>query len=176
MAGAVTFRPTAQDYLSVARGNFLRSLTRGRFRVRLAIGLCGSIVIGAAAGLLETGTVHIGWIVFAAGVLAGWLILVLGGTYLMIPRRSQRLFRQHRSLDHDFTISWDERGMTQSWEQGSMRTPWTDYHGWFERADLFAFGLTEQLYHFVPKRGLAPEQAADLRAAATAIAGQVPRA
>ena len=101
--------------------------------------------------------------------MAVWLVVLLTLLYMQIPRRAGRLFSQQRSLTHEFTTTWDIEGLTQRWQNGTSTVPWADYHDWFENREVMAFGLNEQLYHFVPTSALSPDQRLDLRALAESI-------
>lgn len=170
MAGQITFTPKVGDYVAVARGSFRHSLKRSRFRRRLALALLIAALLGAGISWLEQGQVSLTWVAAAIVAMALWLGVLLMTMYLLIPRRSARLFRQQRSLAGTFSISWSDGGLTQSWENGQSDQPWSDYHDKFETDDVFAFGLNEVLYHFAPKRVMTNDQAADLRAASATIA------
>lgn len=126
--------------------------------------------LGAGVGLIERQAILIDRIGFGVAAMALWLAVVLAITYLLIPRRAGRLFRQQRTLAHDFTLAWDSTGLHQAWDGGTNHTPWQDYHDWFEDARIIAFGLNEQLYHFAPKRALTAAQADGLRTLAGRIA------
>lgn len=171
MAGEIVFRPTLADYVAVARTMFWRGLARRRFLIRIVIVL----LIGAAAGpvfvWITDGTVDVRATGFAVAAMIGWLVLVLGLSFLLVPRRAGRLFRQQRTLDQDFRVTWDEAGYTQQWEHGAVLTRWADYHDWFENDRILAFGINEQLFHFAPKRVMTAEQIADLRTMAMRIGG-----
>lgn len=170
MTRTITFRPEAGDTVAVARGSFLHSMKRPKFYWRMLLIILVAVGTGSAIILALGGPVTINALAFLVGIAICWLTVALVAIYLLIPFRSKRLFRQQRSLAHDFTLEWDEDGLAQRWAGGAQRTRWTEYHDWFEDDRVICFGLNEQLYHFAPKRVLAAEQCADLRALAAMIA------
>lgn len=95
--------------------------------------------------------------------------ILLASCYLLLPRQTRRLFRQQRTLDHDFECAWDDKGFHQRWPGGTVTTTWPEYHLWFESKAVIAFGLNEQLYHFIPKRVLDEAALSDIRHYARAI-------
>ncbi|SFN97507.1 YcxB family protein [Sphingomonas sp. OK281] len=169
MADRFAFTPIADDYIAVARGSFLRSLKRRRFIVRMVIILLIGAAAGAAIGLLDTGSVRTGDVLFGVCIALIWLAVILAIAFVFIPRRARRLFRQQRALDREFSFAWtDERVVFRS-DTSMSDMPWSDYHDWFETKAIFAFGLNEQLFHFAPKRAMSAAAIDDLRRTAQVV-------
>ncbi len=169
MAGQFAFTPIADDYIAVARGSFLRSLTRRRFLVRMGILLLIGAAAGAAMDFLDTGSVSIGVVLLGGGMVLCWLAVILTVAFVFTPRRARRLFRQQRALDREFSFAWtDERVVFRS-DTSMSDMPWSDYHDWFETEAVFAFGLNEQLFHFAPKRAMSAAAIDDLRRTAQVV-------
>jgi len=164
LAGEITFTPVAADHVAVARGSFRLAMRRRRFLVRIAAILVIGAGVGWFLGTLDRPADRWWWFLFGTAAAAGWLCVILLGTYLLIPRRATRLFRQHRTLDQPFRFVWDETGVTFGSPSGSSNLQWDQYHSWFENDRLFAFGLNEQPFHWAPKSAMTDAQAADLRA------------
>lgn len=137
----------------------------------MLVALVLATAIGFGVGMVETGELRWESTALACAMMLCWLLVILAGCWLLIPRRSGRLFAQQRSLQHDFTVEWDTQGVTQRWTAGTIHTPWTEFNGWFETERIVAFGLNDQLYNFVPKRALNGRALDDLRLCAGAIAG-----
>lgn len=169
MADGFEFKPIVEDYIAVAQGSFIRGLRRRRFIVRAAcIALIGGIV-GAGIGILGRGIVTITEVLFGISAAILWLATLLIGIFALMPRRSRRLFRQQRALDRVFSLTWTDERLAFKSDTSMSDMSWSDYHGWFETKDVFAFGLNEQLYHFAPKRAMSVAMIDDLRRTAQII-------
>ena len=153
----------AADAVAVSRGSFLRSLGRRRFHVRLLVIAAVGAVGGAIFDWLVGRPIMMHDIIVGAVWALGWIGLLLVLLYLLIPRRSRRMFRQQRSLDREFTFTWTDTGIVFDSENSRSELLWEEYHDWFETSAVFGFGLNERLYHWVPVRTLDPAQIADLR-------------
>lgn len=171
MSGCVTFRPLGEDHVAVARGSFWHPLKRRRFHVRLLILTAFGAMLGAAIDWLDGAEAIFAWLVFGASAALLWIVMVLTGVYLLIPRRAGRLARQQRSLDQSFSIRWTDDELETVSENSRSRVPWRDYHLWFETPSIFAFGLNEKLFHMAPKRVMSTAEIDDLRRTCTAAMG-----
>lgn len=169
MADSFAFRPTAEDFIAVARGSFLHGLRRRRFIVRAAIVALIGGAVGAVIGIADLGTVTILHTLYGVGAAMLWFATIVLGTFALIPRRARRLFRQQRSLDRTFSLTWTDQRLTFKSDTSTSDMPWSDYHDWFETKDIFAFGLNERMYHFAPKRAMSAAMIEDLRRTAQAI-------
>jgi hypothetical protein len=169
MAGQVSFTPEMADYIAASRAAWSRSMRQRPFFVRLAV---ISLVVAMAGFAFGWSDGTLGDAVAAAGIAVGavllWLFLVCGLTWLLIPRRAGRLFRQQKTLNQENIFSWNDEGLSYRTPKGHSDLTWDDLHGWFERPAVFLFLLNDRLHHFVPKRALTQEQTDDLRHAAAA--------
>lgn len=174
MTGNVSFRPTEQDFATVGQGSFRRSLGRRRFRIRMAI----TALIGFAAGLtlswVNTDNLILTYGLAGALLALLWLGLIIGGSYLLIPRRSRRLFRQQRSAGDVLHWTWTDSAIALESDRGRTMMLWSEYYDWYENRSSFGFGLNDRLYHFIPKRCLDAGQIADIRACAEASCRRAP--
>jgi hypothetical protein len=164
MAGQARFRPDATDYVAATRAAWLDSLWSRRFAVRIALIVAIATAVGTVifAQDADFGTMVSAIAVIGAGVLA-WLAAVLGLSFLLIPRRSRKLFQQQRTLARDFDVEWTDQHLAFQSDISSSTIAWPDYYKWREGRDTFLFYLNERLNHFLPKRALTPEQIIDLR-------------
>ena len=163
MSGTVSFVPAAADAVAVSRGSSVLGLKRRRFHVRLAI----LVIVGVAAGIffdwLADQPVTLRDALTGGLAALAWMGVLVVLLYLLLPRRSRRHFRQQRSLDQPFTFRWNSDGIVFSSASSHSELAWTQYHDWFETRAVFAFGLSEQLYHWVPKRVMDDVEIEDLR-------------
>ncbi|MGU3389414.1 YcxB family protein [Sphingomonas sp. M1A8_2b] len=169
MADGFVFKPTVEDYIAVSRGSFLRALRRRQFKLWV---ICVPLVagmVGVAIDIGDSGRVSIPAFLYGVGAGILWLTAVWTAIFALAPRRARRLFHQQRSLDRTFSLAWTDERLTFKSDTSMSDMPWSDYHGWFETRDIFAFGLNEQMYHFAPKRAMSTAMIDDLRRAAQAI-------
>ncbi len=169
MADGFEFKPAVEDYIAVSRGSFLRSLRRRKCMVGAT---CIALVAGPAGvaiGIGDSTTLSITAFLYGVGAGILWIIAVWIAIFAMAPRRARRLFHQQRSLDRTFSLAWTDERLTFTSDTSTSNMPWSDYHGWFETKDIFAFGLNAQLYHFAPKRAMSVAMIDDLRQTAQAI-------
>ncbi len=97
------------------------------------------------------------------GTLTGWLVMML-----LLPFKSRRTFRMQRSLHGDIEIGWNTEGLKASTGMGQSIMKWTDYVRWRENAAVILLYHSDNLFQFIPKRVLSPQQDTSLRQAATA--------
>ena len=169
MAGHIRFRPEAADYVAATRTGWLKSLRSRPFAIRMAVFIAIIIVVAiaitwSAADFRAT----LFAIAFIGGVFFTWLAACLGLSFLLIPRRSRRLFEQQRTLHREFDVEWTDDHLVYRSDTSTTTIAWPDYYRWLEGRGIFLFYLNEQLYHFVPKRALTAEQLTDPRNIASA--------
>ncbi|MGH6612891.1 YcxB family protein [Sphingomonas sp.] len=164
MPGETSFRPDVDDYIGAARVWYMHALRKRRFSVRLSI-ITALVAFGGV--LITWDEPDLGYrLLFVLGMMAGFLALMtvlMLISYALLPRRATRLFRQQRTLENDFTVRWDGTGTDTRSDVGTSKIAWVDYHAWAEGPAAFILFLNDQLYHFIPKRVLSPEQLIDLR-------------
>lgn len=104
--------------------------------------------------------------VVVGGMVLGFLLLMtalMGLSYLLQPFSARRLFRQQRTLDREFIVSWDDAGVSYVTDSANSHTPWHEYYGWYDGADVLLLMLNDRLFQFLPHRVLTAEQLMDLR-------------
>ena len=104
----------------------------------------------------------------AFGALAGLLLLggILALRYAMLPGQALRAFRQNKTIHAPYTYAWTDEGISWESEAANARVAWRDLYRWGEGRSAFLFAVSERGVHYVPRRALSDEQAADLRATA----------
>ena len=162
--GEISFRPTSDDYVSANRAWFWRAVRKPRFAVTLAVGAAAMVIVGLFITQDEPNpTVSA---VFAGGMVLAFLLvmaILTGLSYLFQPIAARRLFRQHRTLDRDYVVTWDDAGTRFTAVDAHSNTAWHDYHGWYDGRDVLLLMLNERLFQFIPHRVLTADQLADLR-------------
>lgn len=86
-------------------------------------------------------------------------ILLLVG-YLKVARVARRDFREHKVMQGEFRVDWDDQAITIEHPSGKGVLPWTVFHGWLEAQDMLLLYQTRRLFNFLPKRAL-PEGAVE---------------
>jgi hypothetical protein len=165
VAGEVTCRPNEADYVAAQQDHLLRWIWSRRAIGSLAAGAAAAATMLAVIGLLSGDAAPAVVVAAGAGLLFGpLLILVLWGvSYALLPRRARRLYHQHRALQKEVSYGWSEAGLRYKSANGSGKTAWEDFHRWSEGRHAFLFYLTDNLFHFVPRRQLSEAEVADLR-------------
>lgn len=174
MPGEVRFTPTQNDYVAAPRLHYRKQVLARKFWGRLTLVTFG-IAIASALALSIFGVEFLEVVPIALfGATGGGigLLIIVVGNYLLLPRRSRRLFRQQRSLHRETTFAWDAISGCWSSDNGNSRTKWSDYHAWAEGSATILLYLNDQLFQFLPLRVFAQDQLEDLRA--TLCAAGVP--
>jgi hypothetical protein len=170
MAGRVTFNLSADDYLAANRDWFAKTVRQPRTLVRIAILVvfcaCAGLVINwlERGGALEAVVSGGG---FALLGLVTALLCYLAG-YLALPLRTRRIYRQQKNLGEQWSYSWSDEGLEFTSPTSTSRIAWPDMWRWSMGPRAFLFLVNEQGFFPVPFRVLSDEQAADLRALASA--------
>ncbi|ETI63317.1 hypothetical protein C100_13420 [Sphingobium sp. C100] len=164
MVGQTSFQPTAADFVTASRANFLRQLRSRRFVVRLmaASGIAWLLMTALMLFLgEELGDALVGGLYSSLMALAG-ILLFLGVTLLLIPRRVARLFRQSKAQQVEMTVQWSDDACFWQSSNGQQRHEWSSYHRWSVSPKCYCLYLNEKLYQFVPRRALTANQDQDL--------------
>lgn len=169
MPGETSFRPDVDDYIGAARVWYMHALQARRFAVRASIMLAlvtvgGALIVWDEPDLMYRALFVLGM----TGGFIGLITILMLISYALLPRRATRLFHQQRILARDFAFRWNDVDTVSSSTSGTSTIPWGDYHDWAEGRATFLFFFNDQLYQFVPKRVLTPEQLIDLRTSAQA--------
>ena len=125
------------------------------FGVVFAVVMVAGAVVAAKAGDK--------WVFyFFLMVLAGSAIGGLAGHYLWLPWQARRVFRQQKSLQRPFEISWDDKGIYARDDHGEYKHFWADFMRWNEDSRLFVLSLSEVMFLMVPKRAFSDERLLNL--------------
>ena len=166
MAGSISFRPTQDDYVAAQRDWFVGSMKRWQ---KLLLVPVIAVVGGAGAGLVTLSFESVSGAVELAIIVAITLVFTVPlcwlANYLLLPWRARRLFRQDKTLDREFQVSWSEQNVTYRWDGGSSNLAWSDLHRWHEGSRTILLMLNERLYHFLPRRAFGSADVEDLVAA-----------
>lgn len=125
----------------------------GRSSQRARAALC---VAGIALVLLSALT-HYTLIGF--GGVVGGLIGYIAVLYLLIPFKARKHYRQYRALREKISMTLTEQGIAFRSEAGESRLHWNDIHQWKNGNGLFLLYVTSNMFHMVPSRALADENA-----------------
>jgi hypothetical protein len=176
MAGEVTYQPTEADYVGAHRDWFINVIWSRRGLATIRTAALATAATLAVIGYLIGDSRPAVAVAFASGLLLGAFLILLcwGLSYALMPRRAGRLFRQHRALQKNVSYGWSDTGLTYRGANGSGQIAWEDMHRQAAGKHSFLFYLTENLFHFVPRRALSDSEAKDLEA--TAAASDAPRA
>lgn len=165
MAGEVTFQMTEADYVGANRAMFRCSVRRRRTMwIWLSI-FAALVVLGALLGFGERDRASQIGVTFGFacwGLVALPLICTL--SYLLLPQRAQKLFRQHKAFHTPISFSWNDEGLHQASKSGAVLTVWSDLHGWFKSRKFYLLYVTDTLYFILPSRFLSDAKREDLEA------------
>jgi hypothetical protein len=174
MPGTMTMERNEADLLATHRDWFWANLRRGWER-RL-LGYLGVIGLLIALGWALNRWVFdgLGWPLYGA---AGGVVIAVPVCWtlywLLLPKRTRRLFRQQRLADPRFTWRWSEAGLETEGANGNSRHAWDELHRWHPGKRSLMFFLHDAFVLYIPRHRLTPEQDAELQALAEAA--RVPR-
>lgn len=171
MAGEITFTASERDYADANLDWYLANLRRGRPWIALVLLALFSAAVGAGVTWLDGNREEIG--ATATGfALLGLVVasLVYLATYLALPRRARRLYRQQKTLHHPWTFGWTEAGLSIDTVNGRSLHPWPDFHRWLVGRRTILLFLNDQLFFFLPRRLLDDSAVEELRSLAAAAA------
>ncbi|WP_294320186.1 YcxB family protein [uncultured Sphingomonas sp.] len=159
----VTFTPCPEDYVAVQRTMFARSLRSRKFIGRTA-GLLAFIGVGAMAiPFLVDGTASSALLPVPVAAM-GALAIIIGGNWLLLPRRARRLFMQQKTLHHEHRTMFDASGFRQASVRAEIALPWGELLGWHLGRDVLLLYSNDHLAYFIPVRAFGPEQLAQVEA------------
>lgn len=151
VAGKIKFRPSAADF-AFARRDIYRQCVR-TWPLLLVYSVVPAVFF--VLGLLDGGGDPARMAGYAVGY--GLIGLLLSGamiaiSWVLIPVRSRRLFRQTKLLHQEFHYSWSEAGLRFASATGSGEIPWAMLHGWVRgRANVLIYA-SPAMCHFLPLR------------------------
>jgi hypothetical protein len=168
MAGQVTFTPTEADIVAGSKDWFRRMLAQPRIKGAWYAAVLAGGLLGAAFALQAGGPPERAVKAAALGALVGLLLFggILAIRWALLPGQALRAFRQNKTIHHPYTYCWTDEGISWESEAANARVAWRDLYRWGEGRSAFLFAVSERGIHFVPRRVLSEEDAADLRATA----------
>jgi hypothetical protein len=166
VAGEVTFTLTEADYVAANRDWLRGVVLRRRTLVRYSIILAVCFLIGVlGAGLywnqpgwsdrLIGGLAMIAYIILLIGV-------IIGSSYLLMPRRAGRLFRQQTAMQKPLGIAWSEDGLIYRSANGAGTYVWSDFHRWSDARSAILIYHTDNLFYIVPHYAIDAAQRAEI--------------
>jgi hypothetical protein len=79
--------------------------------------------------------------------------------FLIVPTRAGLTYRRQKALQRPYDVGWNANGVAIDNEFSNGVTPWSDYRKWRESKGLFLLYLSDRLFHLLPKRAFANEDA-----------------
>jgi hypothetical protein len=96
----------------------------------------------------------------AGGVIGGLVGGTIGGSvvrYGYIPWKAKRVFRQQKSLQREFSLSWNADGAHVKDANGDYSSAWSDFVRWKENDRLFLLYLSDVMFYMIPKRAFSSQ-------------------
>lgn len=78
---------------------------------------------------------------------------------LWFPYKVKRSYRQHKSLQREFSFLVSDDGVFGQNEKGQVNVPWTEYLKWKENKKCFLLYLSDSMFQVIPKRFFQSEDA-----------------
>ena len=101
-----------------------------------------------------------GFLLIAGGVIGG----LIGGTiagattrYVYIPWKARRVFRQQKSLQREYSMSWNADGIQTKNKNGENSSSWSEFIRWKENENLFLLYISDIQFYMFPKRAFTNE-------------------
>lgn len=79
-------------------------------------------------------------------------VLAAYNYYLVLPKRSHRIFHQQKGLQRTYTMQWDDEKLHIEGEREHASIPWSDFLKWREDRTFFLLYSSDVLLRPVPKR------------------------
>jgi hypothetical protein len=108
-------------------------------------GIGAALMLGCAFAFAPKGNERI------LGIIAVCFAMMIIARPLLSRRRMLSLYRAQKSYSVPFTLSFDDDFLNSSAENGSIRTPWSDFIGYRENDWLFIVLETEKIMRIIPK-------------------------
>lgn len=167
MAGEVTFSASEADNIGAQRDWWRSVVFRRSTGIRYAAIAGVAFILFAGFG---------GWSLawpnnyrpYLAWGVGGALYVMLvyglcpGGGYLRLPRRAARLFRQAKMAGQQWTVSWDDEGLSYIAPNGTGRYHWVDFDHWREGRHATLCFVTDNSFIYIPHRVLNIGQREDI--------------
>lgn len=118
------------------------------------------LVLGSSLSYVVGGVL---FLIFAPASAAMWgYILFVGPAFVIllqawmhfiwIPRYVRRRFKEQKSLQRSYAISWNDEKLTVDGEDAHVGTPWSDYLKWRDSEQVFLIYHSRLLFRILPKR------------------------
>ncbi|QXT34755.1 YcxB family protein [Sphingomonas sanguinis] len=150
------------DLIAANRAYFWASLRTRRMLRSYAVG-------GFIFGLMSVG---FAWnepagakvIAFLGGVLLWtfFLGIFLSINYVLLPRRTRRIFAQQKNLHNEVALQWGDGGVSFQSEKGSSKFAWSDFIRIAENRNAIILLQSDALFNFIPKRVLSADDVASI--------------
>jgi hypothetical protein len=158
----VVFRATEKDLISAYRLNFLASMRRRRTWARFIL---GAAFFGVGSAVLLGNDIGTGLAaVVGAAYWFALLAIILLLNFLLLPRRTKRIFRQQKALHEVAEVEWSEESINFRSAQSHATVPWSHFVRLVEGRNMILLMQSDALFNFIPKASLSPEQAASIMA------------
>ncbi|MGU3493756.1 YcxB family protein [Xanthobacteraceae bacterium A53D] len=156
---AVTITLTPDDLLEAARIHFRQSMSTPSRLFSLA--MLGLIMAAGCAGVLHVSEMEISIPLLVLVAIACPLAATLLA-YSTHKTATLKTYRQQKSLQRPYTLSWSDAGLQTKSEDGDWRVRWSDVRKVRQSAGMMLFYESEYLFRLLPLRILTPEQKDDL--------------
>jgi YcxB-like protein len=113
------------------------------------------IFLAIFAGALGCVLWYQGAVPIAGGIVGGLIGGIAGGSivrYVYVPRKARKVFRQQKSFQREFSLSWNNDGVRSKDANGEYSTGWSDFIRWKENERLFLLYVSDIQFYMVPKR------------------------
>lgn len=114
------------------------------------LGIAMVLIFAIPAGASAAEVVSI----ILAGLLA--MAFIVWISFLMLPRRSRKLYSQTASLGEKQIYELDESGFSVTQDSGSTRSKWKDLYMWDEDQDVFLMQPNSMQAFLIPKAQVDP--------------------
>ena len=153
MAGEITFTPTEKDYAEANRDWFLATLARPKAWALMMLPVLFLSALGAFFAYIDGKPEEIETTAIGFALLGLLLILLIClSTYFTFPRRTRRLYRQHKAHQQEWTYRWSQAGLGIETANGRTSYPWADFHRWRDGRTSMLLFLNDQMFFYLPRR------------------------
>lgn len=101
-----------------------------------------------------------GFLPIAGGIIGGLIGGIVGGAttrYVYIPWKARRVFRQQKSLQREYSMSWNSDGIQTKSKNGEYSSNWSEFIRWKENENIFLLYISDIQFYMFPKRAFTSE-------------------
>jgi len=173
MAGEVTLIRSGTDYIAAQKDWWRGAIFTRKVLIRWLIIAAIFALIGFGLASLDAVPIGERLIWAAAGSLYALLLvtIIVGVSYILLPRRAGKLYRQTASAGRECTLTWSDEGIVQTTTNGTVRNDWSDFYRWRDGQSAILLYHNDNLFAFLPHTAFTDAELADLR---TIVAANVP--